>query len=79
MVIVPFAFNVNPVGIVITVKTTCEGITATPFKVSFVKTLAVVLPVYPFIGPKVSAIASTGQVKSTVTATFDGLSHTPIV
>ena len=45
MVIVPFAFNVNPVGTVIPVKTTCEGTTATPFKVSFAKTLDVVLPV----------------------------------
>ena len=58
MVMVPLAFNVNPVGTVIPVKTTCDGTTVTPFKVSFVKTLAVVLPVYPLIGPKVSATAS---------------------
>ena len=60
MVIVPLAFNVNPAGTVVPVKTTCEGITATPFKVSFVNTDAVVAPTRPLIGPAVSVIAHIG-------------------
>ena len=74
MVIVPLTFNVNPVGTVIPVNNTCDGITATPFRVSFVKTLAVVLPVYPFIGPKVSATASiTAAATVTVVVTLSQL------
>jgi len=44
-VIVPLAFNVKPVGTVTPVKVTSDGITTAPFKVSFVKTEAVVAPV----------------------------------
>ncbi len=50
-VIVPLAFNVKPVGTVTPVKVTSDGLTTTPFNVSFVNTEAVVAPVYPLIGP----------------------------
>ena len=58
MVIVPLAFKVKPVGTVTPVKVTCDGFTVAPFKVSLANTLAVVAPVLPLIGPKVSATAS---------------------
>ena len=49
--IVPFAFNVNPVGVVTGVKLISVGLTAIPFNESLTNTEAVVPPVYPFIGP----------------------------
>ena len=58
MVMVPFGFKVKPVGTVTPVKVTSVGITAAAFNVSFASTEAVVAPVYPLIGPKLSEIAS---------------------
>ena len=58
MVIVPFAFNVSPVGTVIPVKVISAGRTAAPFNKSLLRTEVVVAPVYPLIGPNASATAS---------------------
>ena len=66
-VIVPLAFNVNPVGMVAPVKLTFEEVTANPFRVSLLKTEVVVPPVKPLIGPAVSFKAFIG-----VTATAIG-------
>ncbi|CAD5346069.1 hypothetical protein FLA105534_00007 [Flavobacterium bizetiae] len=57
-VIVPFGFNVNPVGSVVeVVSVTSVGKNAAPSKVSFPKTVGIVPPVVPLIGSGVSLSA----------------------
>ena len=66
IVIVPFGFNVKPDGTIRPVNVTAEGITATPFNVSFANTDAVVAPTNPLIGPKVFVTAHIGTKSVTV-------------
>ena len=59
---VPFGFNVNPVGTDIGVNVTCDGVSGLPFTVSFTNTDGVGLP-----GVAVAASLTASIVGNTVT------------